>query len=199
MEQEYNQDNIICYLQQNNAYLRRLIHANIDTRLLQYMDVDDILQELYLVVFTNAKYLYSNPQLPIKLKMRRLLMELFAKLSKKYLRPQKQGRIKTLDYIKYQNLSHYDFFEELVSALTSPSQTLIKQDYQQIVKTIWDDLPETDKEILFHRYFEQMNNLECAILLQLSESAVSNRHQRALKHVKEKLSNYPEFFLLIRE
>lgn len=196
MEQDNTQNNIVNYILQNEAYLRRLIHANIDSRILQYMDIDDVLQELYLVVFRNINFMYSNPQMSYKLKFRHLLMELFGKLSRKYLRPKKQGRIKTLNSVQYHNQFHYNYFEELVDSITSPSQSMIRQDNQEIIKIIWDELSEIDKQILFHRYFEQLDNIECAMLLQLSESAVANRHQRALIHVKEKLLNYSETFKL---
>ena len=51
-----------------------------------------------------------------------------------------------------------------------------------------------DREVLALRHFEQMNNVEIARVLGISETAASNRFVRALKRLKVILMEVPGYF-----
>jgi RNA polymerase sigma-70 factor (ECF subfamily) len=51
-----------------------------------------------------------------------------------------------------------------------------------------------DREILALRHFEQLSNGEVAETLGLNESTASTRYLRALKRLKDELSQLPGFF-----
>jgi RNA polymerase sigma-70 factor (ECF subfamily) len=48
-----------------------------------------------------------------------------------------------------------------------------------------------DREMLVLRHFEMLSNAEAAQVLGLRPSAASNRHMRALKRLKEIMSQIP--------
>ena len=50
-----------------------------------------------------------------------------------------------------------------------------------------------DREILALRHFEQLTNAEVAATLEMHESMASSRYLRALKRLKDELSQYPGF------
>ena len=51
-----------------------------------------------------------------------------------------------------------------------------------------------DREILTLRHFEHLNNVEVAETLAINESTASSRYLRALKRLKDELSQFPELF-----
>jgi RNA polymerase sigma-70 factor (ECF subfamily) len=51
-----------------------------------------------------------------------------------------------------------------------------------------------DREILALRHFEQLTNAEVAETLEMNESTASSRYLRALKRLKDELSQYPGWF-----
>ena len=61
------------------------------------------------------------------------------------------------------------------------------------VQEALNSLEPIDREILALRHFEQLSNGECARVLKLSESAATKRYIRALKRLKEILSQIPGF------
>lgn len=183
------QNNITICFQTYKSHLWRITQANIDNRLLQHLDIEDVLQDLYLEIIRNEQYMSANSQIPFIIKARHLLIELLGKLSRRYLKNGWQ-EVKTVSNIMGDN---YDFFEELMGSITSPSQSLIKIENREIIGKIWVNLHPIDREILYYRYFEQLSNKECAALLHISEGTASARLVRALSRLETELSNYPEF------
>ena len=55
-------------------------------------------------------------------------------------------------------------------------------------------LDPLDREILALRHFEQLTNAEVAETLEMNESTASSRYLRALKRLKDELSQYPGWF-----
>ncbi len=54
-----------------------------------------------------------------------------------------------------------------------------------------NDMDPMDREILVLRHFEVLSNEEAARILEIKPSAASNRHLRALKRLKQLLSDVP--------
>jgi RNA polymerase sigma-70 factor (ECF subfamily) len=55
-------------------------------------------------------------------------------------------------------------------------------------------MDELDREILALRHFEQLSCSESAQVLEIEEAAASSRYYRAIKRLKERLSQVPGFF-----
>ena len=53
------------------------------------------------------------------------------------------------------------------------------------------DLAPVDREVLLLRHFEEVSNSETAATLDISEKAANNRYARALKRLREVLTNMP--------
>jgi DNA-directed RNA polymerase specialized sigma24 family protein len=53
---------------------------------------------------------------------------------------------------------------------------------------------ETFRAELIRLHFEQLTNADVAAILEMNESTASSRYLRALKRLKDKLSQYPGWF-----
>ena len=57
-----------------------------------------------------------------------------------------------------------------------------------------NSMDSTDREIVALRHFEQLKNTEVAQVLEMDESTASTRYLRALKRLKDDLSDVPGLF-----
>ena len=83
---------------------------------------------------------------------------------------------------------------QLLGQLTSPSQAAIKAETRLRVQEVLNGMDPLDREILALRHFEQFTNAEVAETLEMNESTASSRYLRALKRLKDELSQYPGWF-----
>ncbi len=71
----------------------------------------------------------------------------------------------------------------------TPASAAIQQELQRKLQSVLMELDETDREIILMRYYEQMSNQEIAAALDLTEAAASMRHLRALRRLKDAMTN----------
>jgi RNA polymerase sigma-70 factor (ECF subfamily) len=82
---------------------------------------------------------------------------------------------------------------QLLGQLTTPSQIAVKTEMRLRLQQVLDSMAEVDREIIALRHFEQLNSQEVADVLQMSKSGASSRYIRAMKRLKEELSEFSEF------
>jgi RNA polymerase sigma-70 factor, ECF subfamily len=80
---------------------------------------------------------------------------------------------------------------QLMGRLTSPSQAAIKAETRLRVQELLNGMDPVDREILALRHFEQLSNAEVAESLGMNESTTSSRYLRALKRLRDELSQLP--------
>ena len=83
---------------------------------------------------------------------------------------------------------------QLMGRLTSPSQAAIKGEIRKCVQDVLNSMEPIDREILTLRHFEHLTNVEVAETLGMNESTTSSRYLRALKRLKDDLSQFPGLF-----
>jgi len=79
----------------------------------------------------------------------------------------------------------------LVADMTSPSQTVMREEMLAELRVAIDGMDSIDREVLALRHFEDLTNNEVAEILGLQKAAASNRYVRALKRLKDVLSKMP--------
>jgi RNA polymerase sigma-70 factor (ECF subfamily) len=75
--------------------------------------------------------------------------------------------------------------------LTTGSEAAVRAERKLYVQEALNTMDSIDREILVLRHFEQLTNDETATILGLRKSAASQRYVRALKRLKEILSDVP--------
>ena len=81
---------------------------------------------------------------------------------------------------------------QLVSHMTSPSQAAIRHELQDRLRAALEEMDPLDREVLALRHFEELGNNEVAEILGITKDAASKRHVRALKRLKETLTDPTE-------
>jgi len=83
---------------------------------------------------------------------------------------------------------------QLLGRLTTPSMAAMRAELQVRVQEVLNSMDALDREVLALRHFEQLTNSETALVLDISESAASNRFVRALTRLRTILMSAPGFF-----
>jgi RNA polymerase sigma-70 factor (ECF subfamily) len=69
---------------------------------------------------------------------------------------------------------------------TSPSSALAREELQERVKWMVENLGENDHEILWMRHYDQLSFSEAATVLGISENAATVRYARAVRRLRDK-------------
>jgi RNA polymerase sigma-70 factor (ECF subfamily) len=80
---------------------------------------------------------------------------------------------------------------QLMGRLTSPSHAAVRAEMRLRVQEVLGSMDALDREILALRHFERLTNAEVAEALGMNESTTSSRYLRALKRLRDELSQFP--------
>ena len=183
--------------QDNRERLRRVAQLKINPMLLRRLTVEDLLQEVFLAASKRLESLRRNDDIPPFVKFRTILIQTITDLERKYLASQKRDVFKEveMDRPRDDDSAVTARWNILADSITSPRSRLAQAEKHYLLRKALADMPETDREILELRHFEELSNLECAAALGIEAKAASIRYVRALKRFQEKLSEYSEFRL----
>lgn len=176
--------------------LRRMVQLRIDRRLQGRVDPSDVLQEAYLDVAARAAQYAARSDMPFFLWLRLITGQKLMEIHRRHL--QTKLRDAGLEVSLYQGAlpaaNSASLAAQLLGRLTSASAAAMRAELQIQLQQVLNAMEPLDREILALRHFEDLNNSEIAVVLNLSKSAASNRYIRALKRLKAELSQIPEFF-----
>jgi len=170
--------------------LRRMVQFRMDRRLQGRIDPSDVLQEAYLEAARRLDDYLSQPTMSLFLWLRFLVGERLITLHRHHLgtRVRDAGRELSLLSGPLPTASSAALAAQLVGRLTSPSDAAIRAERVLRIQEALNAMDEIDREVLSLRYFEQLTNSEAAAVLDIDESAASNRFVRALKRLSKQLN-----------
>jgi RNA polymerase sigma-70 factor (ECF subfamily) len=179
-------------LTQHRERLRRMVALRMDQRLQGRIDASDVIQEAYLEAWTRLAEYLKAPTMPFFLWLRLLTAQKLVTLHRKHLGV--QMRDPAVEISLYEGLpgtSSAALAAQLLGQDTRPSEAAIRAEMKVRLQEVLNSMDLLDREVLALRHFEQLSRAEIAHLLQIREAAVSKRYIRALKRLKELLSNTP--------
>jgi RNA polymerase sigma-70 factor (ECF subfamily) len=80
---------------------------------------------------------------------------------------------------------------QLLGEHTSPSVAAVRAELKIRLQAALNSMDAIDREVLALRHFEHLDRAETAAVLGIQEAAVSKRYVRALKRLKDILSQLP--------
>jgi RNA polymerase sigma-70 factor (ECF subfamily) len=176
--------------------LKQMVRLRLNRRLQGRIDDSDILQEAYLEAARRLpEYLATRP-LPFFLWLRHLTGEKLIDAHRRHLGAQCRDAAQEVSLHRgpMPAASSVSLAAQLLGRLTSPSQAAIKAETRLRVQEVLNSMDPVDREILALRHFEQLTNGEVAETLGIKESTTSSRYLRALKRLKDELSQLPGLF-----
>jgi RNA polymerase sigma-70 factor (ECF subfamily) len=169
--------------------LRRLVAFRLDDRLRARVDPSDVVQEAQLEVYSRLPQYLAEPRLPFHLWLRLEVGKHLANVHRQHLGAQKRDPRREVPLQSPDPSS-----DALVGALMhrdTPSQEVALAERAARLRAALDALEPIDREVLTLRHFEMLERGEVALLLGISENAVSRRYLRALERLERALARQP--------
>ncbi|MDO5582120.1 MAG: sigma-70 family RNA polymerase sigma factor [Planctomycetia bacterium] len=175
--------------------LLALAARNLNPILSKRFSPEDVVQDTLLAACHRTDYFENNPEIPVYIKLRTLLLQTVADYERKHLQAQKRDAYKERG--GEQNSAcqsaaeiNWNLFADSV---TSPLSKMVRSERYALLRSILETLSETDRQILTLRHFDGFSNTECAQVLNIEPKAASIRYVRALQRLKIILAELTEF------
>ncbi len=186
-------------LNEHRDKLNRMIRCRMDRRLQGRVDPSDVLQEACVEAVKRYSEFQQQTKMPFYLWLRFLTLQQLMIVHRKHLTV-KMRSITSEDRIVGDLLTAPNvaaLAEMLSGTITSPSSAFQRKELQVRLHAALDALDPKDREILALRHFEQLNTVESAQVLDISEGLASTRYGRALRKLlavlKELFGSESEF------
>jgi RNA polymerase sigma-70 factor (ECF subfamily) len=175
--------------------LKRMVHLRLSRRLAGRVDDSDILQEAYLEAARRLEEYLREPKLPYFLWLRHLTVLKLVEVHRRHLGTQLRDadREVTLHRRGLPLADSVSLAAQLLGTLTTPSQAVIKAETRLLVQEALNSMDPIDREVLALKHFEQLSMAEVAEVLGLSKAGAGSRNLRAIKRLREILSQIPGF------
>src|ERR1043165_3513602 len=175
--------------------LKRMVHLRLSRRLQGRVDDSDVLQEAFIDVSRRLPEYAADPQLPFFLWLRHLTGLKLLEVHRKHLGSQLRDadREVTLHRGGLPEADSVSLAAQLLGTITSPSQAAIKAETRLFVQETLNSMDAIDREVLALKHFEQLSTSEIAQVLGLSKAGAGSRYLRAIKRLREILSQIPGF------
>lgn len=172
--------------------LKQMVSIRMDRRLRGRTDASDVLQEAYLDARQRLHHYIEKPKMPFFVWLRHVTMQRLIDTHRQHLGAQMRDASQEVSmHCGAPNVVSSALAAQLVGHLTSPSQSVLRAELIDCVKTGLQDMSPIDREVLVLRHFEQLTNNEIAEILGITKTAASNRYVRALSRLRETLTAVP--------
>ena len=173
--------------------LRRMIHLRLDQRLMQRMDVSDVIQDDLIEANRRLTDYLSDPVIPFHLWIRQIAKDRIIDAHRRH----RVSAKRSIDREQPQpgkgpfDQSTIDLANQFRDQALTPAAAATQRELAQQIESAVHMLRENDREIVLMRHYEQLNNQEIAQSLGLTEPAASMRYLRALKRLREIIEGMP--------
>jgi len=173
--------------------LRRMVALRLDQRLKGRIDASDVLQEVYLEASRCLADYLREPKMPFFLWLRGIAGHKLLELHRHHLGTQMRdaGREVSLYRGTLPETSSAALAAQLLGQVTRPSEAAVRVEIKIRLQEALNSMDPLDREILALRHFEQLTNPEAAQVLDIKEKTAGKRYLRAIKRLKEILSDMP--------
>jgi RNA polymerase sigma-70 factor (ECF subfamily) len=175
--------------------LKRMIHLRLSRRVQGRVDDSDVLQEAFLEVARRLPEYTADPKMPFYLWLRHMAGLKLAEIHRRHLGTQLRDadREVTLHRGGLPEADSVSLAAHLLGQLTTPSQAAIKAETRLMVQEALNSMDPVDREVLALKHFEQLSISEMAEVLEMSKAGAGSRYLRAIKRLREILSQIPGF------
>lgn len=175
--------------------LWRMVSFRLDRRLYGRVDESDVLQEAYMDAVDRIDRFFDEDQTSFFTWLRLITEQRMIDVHRRHLRTKMRDarREVSLDDNGRPPTTPVCLLAHLIGYVSSPSQKVARAEVEAIVEEAINQMDPIDREVLALRHFEELGNNEVAEVLNLKPAAASNRYFRALKRLKEALSQIPGF------
>lgn len=168
---------------EHNERLKRLVRCRMDRRLQGRIDPSDVVQEACVEAARRYPEYQDESKMPFYLWLRFLTIQQLMIVHRQHLDVKMRSVHREVSLQEYQTPSaNVNMLADALSgSMTSPSSAVGRKELQARLIAALDALDPKDREILTLRHFEQLNTVESAKVMGISEGLASTRYGRAVR------------------
>src|SRR4051794_13199714 len=182
-------------LEAHRARLRRMVALRLDRRLQGRIDPSDVIQEAYLDATAGLPEYAARAEMPFFLWLRWLTGMRLNAAHRKHLGCQVRdaAREVSIDRGPWPQATSVALAALLLGRLTSPTRAAQRAEMKVQLQEALNGMDPIDREVLTLRHFEELSNAETAEVHRIGRTAACNRYLRALKRLRDILTEIPGF------
>ncbi|MBI1917215.1 MAG: sigma-70 family RNA polymerase sigma factor [Planctomycetes bacterium] len=190
---EGDQESWGALLTRHRERLRRLVAFRMDQRLQGRIDPSDVIQEVCLEAAAALAEYLRQPAMPFFLWLRGITGNKLLELHRHHLGTQMRDARREVSLYRGASpeTTSAALAAQLLGHATRPSEAAIRAEAKVRLQEALNGMDSLDREVLALRHFEQLSPAETAQVLGISKKAGGMRYLRALKRLKEILTNLP--------
>ncbi|HEV3120341.1 MAG TPA: sigma-70 family RNA polymerase sigma factor [Isosphaeraceae bacterium] len=171
--------------------LRRMVGFRMDPRLQGRVDPSDVVQDVCLEAWQHLGSYAKQPDTPFFVWLRAVAGHKLVDLHRHHLgtRMRDARREVSLYQGSLPGATSAALAAQLLGRLTCPSEAAVRAERKVQLQTALNAMDAIDREVLALRHFEQLTVGETAAVLGIKEKAAGMRYVRALRRLKEILTN----------
>jgi RNA polymerase sigma-70 factor (ECF subfamily) len=175
--------------------LWRMVNFRLDRKLQARIDPDDVLQEAYLGAVQRIGHYDGKSPISPFVWLRLIVQQTLIDVHRRHLGAQMRDaeREASAHRQDFSQATSISLAAQLVGHLTSPSQAAQRAEMLSRLEQALAGMDPIDQEVLALRHFEELSNSEVAEVLGIQQKAASIRYVRALRRLKDILSQIPGF------
>ncbi len=179
--------------------IARGIRFRLDHRLQRRLDVEDILQDVFLDAAQRMASFEGTNEQSFFIWLRMVAGQTMIDLHRRHLgaKLRDAGR-EVSPGGKYPQVTSTSIALQIAADRTSPVQAAIRAEMSTQIEQAIDGMDPIDREVLALRHFEELSNSEVAEVLGIQQKAASIRYVRALARLKAILVKLSDFESRIR-
>ena len=166
--------------------LWRMVNFRLNRRLGGRVDPEDVLQEAYLAAAKRISHYatgrYSTPFLWLRAIVKQTLIDLHRRHIQAKAR---DANREVCIFAAWPQATSASMAIHLVGDFTTPSAAAVRVEMVDRVRGAIETMSQADQEVLALRHFEELTNAEVAETLGIEPKAASIRYMRALRRLKE--------------
>lgn len=171
---------------QQRDRLRRLVAFRMDDRLQGRIDPSDVIQEAMIEAWQRLPEFAKEQKVPLFVWLRTLTLQRLGMLRRTHIERSKRTVNREVDI--QQDDSSSAMAIALIDSAISPSSVVQRQEILGHIQERLVGMDPIDREVLALRHFEQLGNTEVASVLGISTAAASLRYSRALRRLRDIIS-----------
>jgi RNA polymerase sigma-70 factor (ECF subfamily) len=170
-----------------------MVAFRMDPRLRGRVDAADIVQDAFVEAAAHRDVYFRQSAVPLFLWLRGVVGNKLLEVHRHHLGTHMRdaNREQRLDAAQDSNGTCAALCASLTAGLTRPSVAAARGEVRTRLTQALNGMDATDREVLALRHFEQLSNAEAAHIIGIEERAAAKRYVRALRRLKEVLSEMP--------
>ena len=177
-------------LEKHRRSVRRLVEMRLDRKVQQRVDVSDVVQDVMVEASGRLEKYLDDPVMAFHLWIRQIAWDRIIDTYRRHRVSAKRNmdREQPIAVPAGSDQSTMGLAVQLRDPALTPAAAATQREIASKVEAVIELLNEQDREIILMRHYEHLSNLEIAEVLKLNPPAASMRYLRALRRLRQLLS-----------